>query len=493
MKKTILYAASAGIFLFSSCTSTPKQEVSAENTVQPAPVEPEPMQQDIEEPEVYDLPPEQPETQPSEAADEKLEKIEIAGENAPVSKEAVPEPAQPQNAIPAETEPATFSKDIASKNETQMSKPAMPPKTAATVQQSDTQEEPSEASPAATASSPALAETAETIAETAAPAAPVPSRSVQIKRNQYLDVIYPGSGWIYMGETEKEKKMVFFGRKIATENTSFTMRSRFAGTTMLHFYKNDILTGSYIDDYLEVIIEDDIAEVPSEHVQAPSYADIVPPAPDRSLLAEAKPDITENTASSTEKNVMSANTANSSTAASTADTAAKTAAASAANRSATQPEKANNASAPAKTVIQNTDTAAQNTENTEPPASSVISGTKAASPKTENAGTPKAVPQINTDSMNSSDILKQAQTAYDSKQYEQAFSLLTDFFEKADSEIDKALYLQGQTLEAKSPIQNIKSAIDAYESIIRNYPQSRFWKAANERSMYLKRFYIDIR
>ncbi len=53
--------------------------------------------------------------------------------------------------------------------------------------------------------------------------------------------------------------------------------------------------------------------------------------------------------------------------------------------------------------------------------------------------------------------------------------------------------LEGLILEAKSEVRNIKSAIGAYDTLIKNWPQSDYWRKANERSIYLKRFYIDIR
>ena len=106
-----------------------------------------------------------------------------------------------------------------------------------------------------------------------------------VKNNQYIEVNYPGSGWVYIGETEKTPLFSYFGRKLGTENTSFTLRSRKAGKTVLHFYKNDALTSRYIDDYLEVIVQDESA-TPGTKSVAPSYAEIVPPKPERRITEE---------------------------------------------------------------------------------------------------------------------------------------------------------------------------------------------------------------
>ncbi len=97
-----------------------------------------------------------------------------------------------------------------------------------------------------------------------------PSRSVTLKKFEYLDVTYPGTGWIYMGLTDNSKDIAYFGRKLGTKDTKFSLQARAAGTKIIHFYRNDPLTGQYLDDYIEVIIT---AENGSNktHVEAPEY------------------------------------------------------------------------------------------------------------------------------------------------------------------------------------------------------------------------------
>ena len=107
----------------------------------------------------------------------------------------------------------------------------------------------------------------------------VPSRSASMKNNQYIDIVYPGKGWIYLGEEDGKSSMRYFGRKIGEKNTVFSLRSREEGSTILHFYKNDALTGKFIDDYLQVDIKG--INRSQEHAVAPSYEEAVPPRPER--------------------------------------------------------------------------------------------------------------------------------------------------------------------------------------------------------------------
>jgi len=97
-----------------------------------------------------------------------------------------------------------------------------------------------------------------------------PSRTVEVKNNQYIDVTYPGSGWVYIGEEGGKSLLNYFGRKTDKGNTVFTLRTKESGNTLLHFYKVDALSGSYIDDYLEVIVAQENSSQ-QERVQVPLY------------------------------------------------------------------------------------------------------------------------------------------------------------------------------------------------------------------------------
>ena len=109
----------------------------------------------------------------------------------------------------------------------------------------------------------------------------VPSRSVIMDKEQYLDIRYPGTGWVYLGEVTKDgtsigtPSLTYFGRRRTSEDTSFTMKSTKPGTTILHFYKQDVLSATFIDDFLEVTITDKIAQN-GFRVIAPNYETIVP-------------------------------------------------------------------------------------------------------------------------------------------------------------------------------------------------------------------------
>ena len=307
---------------------------------------------------------------------------------------------------------------------------------------------------------------------------PVPSRRATIKNNQFFDVAYPGSGWIYLGEEGAGDHFIFQGRKLGNGGTTFTLRSKKPGTALLHFYKNDILTGDYIDDYLEVSITDKSA-TDSAHAEAPSYAEIVPPKFDRTKAVQEKKAEQEAAASAPsapqkDGALQSKGTGGQAKSEGQDEALAKS-------------QAENSPSEKVQTVIQ---TSGQ--EKGDSKQKTAVAGTSApkAGESEKNAPTEQA-PSAGSDKAKS--LLERARKAYDEKRYAEALDLVQQFFDTASEDIDAGLYLEGLILEAKSEVRNIKSAIGAYDTLIKNWPQSDYWRKANERSIYLKRFYIDIR
>ena len=271
----------------------------------------------------------------------------------------------------------------------------------------------------------------------------IPSRSVTLKKFEYLDVTYPGSGWIYMGLTDNSKDIAYFGRKLGTKDTKFTLQARAAGTKIIHFYRNDPLTGQYLDDYIEVIIQPENGSNKT-HIEAPEYK-----LPVKKIEKPVKQieEQSEETEAKTEVETV-------------------------------KPEvekKPVEKSVPAKPVP----VVSEKKQVEETPA------------QKENEQTVQTENSVQTP--NSQTLLKEAQLLYNEKEYKTALSKLNQFFELSTDNRDEALYLKGQILEEKSEVRDIKGAIDAYSTLTKNYPASKYWDSANKRIIYLKRFYLEVR
>ena len=367
-----------------------------------------------------------------------------------------------------------------------------------------------------------------------------PSRSVTVKINQYLDVTYPGKGWTYIGEENKKDIFNYFGRKLAAKNTTFSLRAKKAGETFLHFYKNDALTGEYIDDYLKVTVED---KKSTGRVKAPSYADIVPAKPQRridraneTLNQEKDMALPENEAKSPEKtqatkgkNTDSEKAKNSKTddgkktetkkngtknqqESSPRATAAKNTAANLSSVS------LSNVESDIKTVIQNTEgknsektTAEQSSQearaNSEPKAKentrkqpetepSIISPISSESEITVDESNPVLMErssQSRLEGDSDESLLEKAKKDFADKKYADALREAEEYYNNASTRLDEALFLLGQISESNSNVKDIRFAVDSYDMLVKRFPASKYWKEAKQRSIYLKRFYIDIR
>lgn len=384
----------------------------------------------------------------------------------------------------------------------------------------------------------------------------IPSRSVVMDNRQYLDIVYPGSGWVYLGEvtpdgyTVQKPLLTYFGRRRNNNDTSFTLRSGTPGTTILHFFKQDVLTAVFIDDYLEVTITDTVAEIGSRQI-APSYADIIPQYQDIIPLPENFSSIEESDNHSRIDVVTAVDSVEENSDFGLFDSAVTETADSSAY---TEPviENPDNIAgsgitiAPVSepvsgsTVASVPETVSEKELNESVAVSSAgtnafsrnqdqISGQDAENVSLTSSGVSDSIDQSGTDaigldgagtsgmtvtddtannagSAETSDIsvkevsvpeevnlLALAQEAYYNEDYAQAADYVNSFLASSQMNLDAGLYLKGQIYEAASDIRNIRMALDAYEQIVSGYPLSPFWQQAKNREIYLSRFYFDIR
>ncbi len=300
-----------------------------------------------------------------------------------------------------------------------------------------------------------------------------PSRSTTLKTGQYLDIVYPGTGWIYLGEMEGSSLLRYEKREIGDGDTFFTLQARKTGTTILHFYKSDALAGNYIDDYLSVSISGTSRN--GEHVEAPSYADIVPPRPSFQQSAAVAQALQERSNVETESSSESIQYVPSQDIQETDSSFVS------------QADSGDSEDDKSATVIQ-TNSSSAVSEST---ASTAEARPQAASEtnETDSDSSKKA----DTSNLSEKEILDLAQKAFEAKNYTESLSYLEDFFDKAVSLTDEGLYLKGKVLETPSSSRNIKEALSSYKAIVNNYPESELWDDASKRISYIERIYFDIR
>ncbi len=90
-------------------------------------------------------------------------------------------------------------------------------------------------------------------------------------------------------------------------------------------------------------------------------------------------------------------------------------------------------------------------------------------------------------------LLEKAKKEFEEKKFVDALRDAQEYYNNASTRLDEALFLLGQISESNSQIRDIRFAVDSYDMLVKRYPASKLWKDAKNRSIYLKRFYIDIR
>lgn len=279
----------------------------------------------------------------------------------------------------------------------------------------------------------------------------IPSRSVTVNKSEYIDITYPGTGWIYIGLVSNTKEVSYSGRSTVNSTTKFSLQAKKAGKVIAHFYKNDALENDFLDDYIEIEILD-VKGSNKTHIDAPEYKAPLPKVKENNKTAEKN----NNTSQKAEKNTP-------------------------AKKESTEkkPSAEPSTKMPSGTV------------KISEPQYYISTGTTEEKAEPEKTVETYVDPVINMPDVDTDSILKEALQFYNNKQYKEASEKLNLFFEFSTTRGDEALFLRGQILESNSDIQDIPGAINAYTTLTTNYPASKYWDTANKRIIYLNRFYME--
>ncbi|MDR0637049.1 MAG: outer membrane protein assembly factor BamD [Treponema sp.] len=90
------------------------------------------------------------------------------------------------------------------------------------------------------------------------------------------------------------------------------------------------------------------------------------------------------------------------------------------------------------------------------------------------------------------DYLQKAREAYTAGKFSDALAALDTFRQRYPPGSDEAWLLYGQTLEAASDVRDIRSSLDYYRRLLREYPQSPLCADARKRIAYIERYFFII-
>jgi hypothetical protein len=235
-----------------------------------------------------------------------------------------------------------------------------------------------------------------------------PARTVSGFVGQLVEIAFAGSGWVYLGEAEARKGVVYNSRYVKTSGQCLVFKAEAVGTYTLQFYKQDFIRDEIINEAVRLVVSE--------------------------------------TAGRTDASWTSGNV---------------------------------------EQVVGRSDEA----ETTLPPATPPASGNTALVPPPAVVALASAESAVVTPPR-PLDYLKQAREAYTTGKFADALISLEQFREHFPLGSDEAWWLYGQTLEASSEHRDIRSSLDYYRRLLREYPQSPLCADAYKRVAWLERYFF---
>jgi hypothetical protein len=262
-----------------------------------------------------------------------------------------------------------------------------------------------------------------------------PSRQTAISAGQTLEIWYPGSGWVFLGDASAQNGLGYENRKLDKNDTLFTFKALKPGNYILDFSRFDVLDDSFIQDSIAVSVTEE-SNPRVGRIRAPDYraSQAVTSAASATGPAPAAPPVPAGTGRTVTPEGSSAS--------------------------------------------------GKGSFFAEEPA--LVSS---AVPTNQVAPTPSAL-AVPSDP---AEALKKAQSSLAAGDPQAALSMLDGFFMTAVSALDEGWYLRGQAYEANGATRDMRKALDAYQTLVSAYPESPRWKAADERIRYIRQFYLKIR
>ncbi|UTD12554.1 outer membrane protein assembly factor BamD [Treponema denticola] len=258
------------------------------------------------------------------------------------------------------------------------------------------------------------------------------SRSVKLYTGQRLEVVYPGEGWVYLGESSAQKGIKYQQRKLQSGTSIFHFGAGDEGSYILNFSYFDVFSDNFISDSIAVHVEKAKTKL-NNTVKAPDYKGPI------NTQKENKPDLKKE-------------------------------------------NKYDEVLAGTPLKAESSSSAKKNENKKVYDAPDLITVTEKSESKTSGQ-----------DFKSAAEMLDMIRGYISEGNAVSALNSTEDFFKNYSVNLDEALFLRGQAYELNGPNKNVKKALEAYQTLTKAYPESKFWDKADARIRYIKKFYIDIK
>jgi hypothetical protein len=312
------------------------------------------------------------------------------------------------------------------------------------------------------------------------------SRTVRATVGQLVVIPFRGTGWVYLGEVNAQRGIVYDSRRLDPEGQNFVFRTEALGEYALKFYRQDFIRDFILNDYVKVIIGPppetagtgwfnpsvDRGRVIAEPRWPTSLAEA------QTLRSDTRPSLTEAPPSVEPVNPASLQppaTPSSPPAESVSPTSPP---AGRPPATSVNPPSANPPSVNPPSV---------NPPSVQPPVAPVTPSTVTPTAPIWPPITPPADSIVDPES-----YLEKAKEEFGAGRVASAISILDQLRAYYPIESDEVLWLYGQFYEANSPSRNILTSLEYYRRLMDEYPQSGRYDDARRRVAYLQRYYINI-
>ncbi len=258
------------------------------------------------------------------------------------------------------------------------------------------------------------------------------TRSVKLYTGQRLEVVYPGEGWVYLGESSAQKGIKYQQRKLQSGTSIFHFGAGDEGSYILNFSYFDVFSDNFISDSIAVHVEKAKTKL-NNTVKAPDYKGPI------NTQKENKPDLKKE-------------------------------------------NKYDEVLAGTPLKAESSSSAKKNENKKVYDAPDLVTVTEKSESKTSGQ-----------DFKSAAEMLDMIRGYISEGNAVSALNSAEDFFKNYSVNLDEALFLRGQAYELNGPNKNVKKALEAYQTLTKAYPESKFWDKADARIRYIKKFYIDIK
>jgi len=277
-----------------------------------------------------------------------------------------------------------------------------------------------------------------------------------------FEIPFEGTGWTYLGEKDGKEGILYDTRRFEGKGVLFSLVAGKPGEYLLRFQRQDAMRGVAYDEYVAVTVR------PRETA--------TPATGSRPVAATA----TGSAASA--GTIASLGTAPASGTTRATAPSSITAAQPVATSSTADAQDAANASSSAAT--------SQPSAGAQASARASTSSTAAAQPVVGLQGEFSAL-RLPPDSPEG--LLSAARSELAAGRVRGVLDSLDRFLEARPEGMDEVFFLYAKALEHEGPLRDIRGAYGNYKRVRDEYPQSRFWDEAAQKTSYIERYYLEIR